>query len=136
MSPRVVSVGEVGYISTNEGAALVPPTSVGTPAVTIGGAARIPSTTRLVYVDAIVSLSMPDGGVGQVNLEISADGSTNWIAMGRVKNSFDVTGVLGLTGTNIMEQELTAFVPPGWSYRLTSSGSGTKTLVQIRETVM
>lgn len=106
------------------------PKIVTTPAaMTIGGAARIPSTTRPVLANAVIRITVSDGDDRSVNLEIeTAIGSGVYTSVSRLRRTIDTTG-LGVTSTAINEDTVQAWVPAGFGYRFTQTGSGTTAIV-------
>ena len=101
--------------------------------MTIGGAARVPSTVRPVNVKAVITLTCTDAQDRTVNLQVEtgiATGVYDTISIAR--SNPDVSG-LGVGITLVNTQTLDVCVPPGFGYRFTQAGSGTAAITQLRE---
>jgi len=92
------------------------------------------STTKnvLVSISATVSpsLSLSGGQTGEVYLEISANGSTNWLSHGKILVGNTGTLTVGLNITEAGGAGVTAMVPAGYYWRArTNNVTGTPTYV-------
>lgn len=115
------------------------PTILGTPTVTsVAAGARnfnqAYQVSTTVYVDVRMcasitcTLSLTSGTSGEVFLEYSADGSTNWTLAGKLAGSN--TGILtvGLNTSQITGGQLGCVLPPGYYWRMrTNNVTGTPT---------
>src|SRR6185437_3396256 len=74
------------------------------------------------------SLSLSGGTSGTIVLEISANGSTGWIFQGEISGSNTGTLTIGLNTTQITGGQMTADLPAGYYWRLTTTNvTGTPT---------
>lgn len=92
----------------------------------------VPSTTKNALVsysvDIAATLSLTTGQSGTVFLEISADGSTNWVELNRFTNGNSGSLTIGLNLTQTNTGTVSGSVPLGYSVRLrTANGTGTPT---------
>lgn len=93
--------------------------------------ATLPSTVR--YTVTIAStLSLSGGQDGSVFLETSADGSTGWTEIARVRNGNTGTLSLGLNTVQTHTYELSGAVEAGYYVRLrTVNNTGTPTFTYV-----
>lgn len=106
------------------------------PAMTIGGAARVPSAQRPTLVVASIDFTCTDAQNRTVNLQVeTAVGSGSYDTIAEMRRNPDVSG-LGVGITDISTIPATVIVPPGFGYRFTTSGTGTAAIGQIRETLL
>lgn len=92
------------------------------------------STTKNVLVSISASasptLSLSGGQAGEVYLEISANGSTNWLSYGKIAIGNTGTLTIGLNTTGLGGAGLSAIVPAGYFWRArTNNLTGTPTYV-------
>lgn len=103
------------------------------PAMTIGGAARVPSQIRPVNVKAAITITCTDAQSRIVNLEVETGVGTGvYGAVSIARSNPDVSGI-GVGITDARTFTLDACVPPGFGYRFTQSGAGTTAITQLRE---
>lgn len=103
------------------------------PVMTIGGAARVPSTVRAVNVKAVITITTTDAQNRTVNLEVETGIATGvYDAISVARSNPDVSGV-GVGITDIRAYTLDVVVPPGFGYRFTQAGTGTAAITQQRE---
>ena len=101
-------------------------------AMTIGGAARVPSS-RPTFVSANINISCTDAQDRTVNLQVETDiGSGVYVTVGTARHNPDVFG-LGVGITSQVGIQLNAIVPARFRYRFTQSGSGTATIASQKE---
>ena len=93
------------------------------------GSPRTPNASRSVFVIATVEIDVSDGQTSSIDLTVGA------IVVGTAGNDINVTG-LGVTGTSIIQQTLTAIIPPNTSYQLDNSGSGDESIIKVTELIM
>lgn len=83
-----------------------------------------------LWVSATIScsLSLTSGQSGEVFLEYSADGSTNWTLCGKISGSNTGTLTIGLNTTQLSGSQLSILLPPGYYWRMrTNNVTGTPT---------
>lgn len=71
---------------------------------------------------------------GTVYMEISEDGSTNWIEVARVSNTQSATLVLGVSLTDTKVLNMTGFVLGNYYVRLRTATTGSPTITLIKAT--
>lgn len=103
------------------------------PAMTIGGAARVPNNIRPTNVAAAITITCTDAQNRTVNLEVeSGIGTGVYNSIEIARSNPDVSGIgVGITDTRTFM--LNATVPPGFGYRFTQTGTGTAAITQLRE---
>lgn len=100
------------------------PTAIAAGARNFNQAYQVSSTLQSrIQVSSSIScnLSLSGGQSGVVTLEISANGSTGWIYIGEIPASNTGTLTIGLNTTQISGGQLTADLPAGYYWRLTTS---------------
>ena len=99
-----------------------------------------PSTTVdswVVYTVSIAAtLSLTAGQSGTVFLEVSADGSTNWLNVSQFTNGNTGTLTIGLNLVQTGSGVVAGYVPPGYYVRLRTTGTATITYVTGQETLL
>lgn len=78
------------------------------------------------------SLTLSGGQTGTVSLQTSPDNS-NWTTVCTAVNGNTGTLTIGLNTLNSQTVQLLATVPPGYYYRLVSSGASSMSIVNGRE---
>lgn len=93
------------------------------------GTAYQPSTTKDVDVrtnpQIICILNLSGGQTGNIDLQISANGTSGWITRRSLTNSNTGSLTIGLNTSQTNASELSTIVPATWYYRLNSGGTGT-----------
>lgn len=96
-----------------------------------------PSTSRFVSVSCSVNitstLSLTGGQSGTVTLQTSPDGTT-YTTMATATNNNTGSLTIGLNTSQAQAGDLVATVPPGYFYKIVSSGTSTFSLLQVQET--
>ena len=91
----------------------------------------IPNLTFDTLVIASVNISADDTESSTIFFDI--DTGAGFTPIASVSNSFNVSGVLGVTGTSAIGYTITALVPAGSSYRLRALGTADETIISIYE---
>lgn len=86
----------------------------------------------LVFYTVELSTSCVLTGSDDVSVLLFIDGTSR----GLIRNFLNVTLALGITVSQIHQKILTGFVPAGQTVNLTSSGTGSATLIQTIEVLM
>lgn len=81
------------------------------------------------------NLSLSGGQSGSIILEKSANGSTGWTYVGEIDGSSTGTLTLGLNTTQINGASLYTKLPPGYYWRLRTTGTGTFTFNGGEQTI-
>lgn len=93
--------------------------------VSAGQYSRISLSTSITC-----ALSLSGGQSGIITLEISPDGSAGWMYVGQMYASNTGTLTIGLNTSQITGGQLTADLPPGYYWRLTTTNTtGTPTYI-------
>lgn len=107
------------------------PTAISSGGRTFGTAYQISSTRpTLISVSAqiICTLSLSGGQAGNVQLQLSADGSTGWITYAIITSSNTGSLTIGLNTTQISGATMSIPIPAGYYWKaLTTNTTGTPT---------
>lgn len=100
--------------------------------------ARQPNAARPVHVVASLSITSDDADAGVIIVETSPDNGV-YTQRAHTANGFDVSGVVGVTGTSTIVTPVSFIVPQGHWYRITGvpfGGTPTFAISQISELVL
>jgi hypothetical protein len=124
---------EQDYI-LNKPAVLSEPSSITTVAAAARNFNQAYQVSTTEYADVRMSatitctLSLTSGTSGEIFLEYSADGSTNWILAGKMAGSNTGTLTIGLNTSQITGSQLACMLAPGYYWRMrTNNVTGTAT---------
>jgi hypothetical protein len=103
-------------------------------AITLAGnTARKPSLSNDVQVVITFNLVAADGQTATGTVSVDNSGGGTYQAIAVATNTFSVSGVLGVGGTETIKQSVTFIVPAGSNYKWVASGTGTTTVTSIFE---
>jgi len=132
-----VSSGFYDWVTVNSKGIVTAAGNMATPIAIASGARNFNqayqvSTTSQSHISVSpqlsCSLSLSGGTSGTIVLEISANGSTGWIFQGEISGSNTGTLTIGLNTTQITGGQMTADLPAGYYWRLTTTNvTGTPT---------
>lgn len=96
-----------------------------------------PSTTKYTYVSVCGSISptisLTSGQSGEIYLELSANGSTNWVQHGKIVNGNSGTLTIGLNLTELGGSCMSTWISPTVYWRLrTNSVTGAPTYTMLQ----
>lgn len=102
----------------------------------INSTAFQPSTTKTTHgvysITIASSLSLTGGQDGTMFFEVSANGSTGWTEVGRVRNGNTGTLTIGLNTVQTQTYQLSGQIPAGYYGRIrTANNTGTPTFTYV-----